>query len=318
MWVEPDIRDDIITYIERMKQRSGFTLQYFLHHLGIGKSKYYSWVSRVGQVNNHNGSMPRYFWIKPDEQKKIISYCRNKLIEGYRRLTYMMLDSDIAWVSPSTTYRVLKSAGLLQRWSVPHRSSHGSGFVQPDGPNKHWHIDVSYINVRGSFLFLITILDGYSRKVIHHELRTHMQQHDVQITIQRALEKYPSAKPRLISDNGKQFKAKELKEYLRECGLRQIHTSPHYPQSNGKIERFHRTVKSEAVRQQSYLSIDDARRQIQAYIDYYNNVRLHSAVYYVTPEDMFTGKVKSILQTRQYKLNKARINRRNFTLAQSA
>jgi putative transposase len=318
MWVEPDIRDNVISYVEQMKFRSGLSLRYFLQHLGIGKSKYYSWRTRQGTINNHNGSQPRYFWIKPDEQDAIIFFSRDKLSEGYRRLTYMMLDADIAWVSPSTTYRVLKQAGLLQRWSVPRQYPRSSGFTQPDGPNKHWHIDVSYINVRGSFLFLITILDGYSRKVIHHELRTQMQQYDVQITIQRALEKYPQAKPRLISDNGKQFKAKELKEYLRECGLKQVHTSPHYPQSNGKIERFHRTVKSEAVRQQSYLSIEDARRQIQAYIDYYNNVRLHSAIYYVTPEDMFTGKANSILQTRQQKLDKARINRKNYTLTQIA
>ena len=305
-------------YVEKMKYQSGLPLKYFLHHLGIGKSKYFCWVNRLGRKNFHNGCMPRYFWIAPQEKDAILAYCREKLQEGYRRLTYMMLDEDIAWVSPSTTYRVLKSAGLLQRWSQPRKNSKGNGFVQPDGPNKHWHIDISYINVCGSFLFLIVILDGYSRKVIHHELRTQMAQYDVQITIERALEKYPDAKPHLISDNGKQFKAKELKEYLRECGLKQIFTSLYYPQSNGKLERFNQTVKNEAVRKQSYLSIEDARNQIQAYIEYYNTVRLHSAIYYVTPEDMFSGKARTILNTRQEKLDKVRKIRRNNTLNQSA
>lgn len=318
MWVEPDIRDDVVTYIEEMKQRSGFPLYYFLEHLQIGKSKYYSWLLRRGLFNNHNGRMPRSFWIKQEERQAIISYCRDKISEGYRRLSYMMLDADIAWVSPSTTYRVLKGAGLIQRWSGMHQSPRGSGFTQPQGPNRHWHVDISYINVKGTFLFLITVLDGYSRKVIHHELRTTMQQYDIQITLQRAMEKYPEARPRLISDNGKQFQAKELKEYLRECGLRQVYTSPHYPQSNGKLERFHRTVKSEAVRKQSYLSIDDARKQIQDYITYYNTVRLHSAIFYVTPEDMFTGKAEFILKTRQQKLDKARLKRKNYTLIQSS
>ena len=209
MWVEPDIRDSVVAYIEGMKKRSGFPLKYFLDHLQIGKSKYYSWLLRCGRVNNHNGLMPRYFWINLEERSVIITYCRDKISEGYRRLSYMMLDADIAWVSPSTTYRILKQAGLIQRWSVSHQYPRGSGFSQPDGHNKHWHIDISYINVKGTFLFLITVLDGYSTKVIHHKLRTQMQQYDIQITVQRAMEKYPSARPRLISDNGKQFKAKE-------------------------------------------------------------------------------------------------------------
>jgi putative transposase len=300
-----------------MQNRSGLPLRYFLDRLGVGKSKYYSWQKRIGKANHHNGQIPRSFWIRPEERRAIIDYCKDRIEDGYRRLSYMMLDANIAWVSPSTTYRVLSSAGLLNRWSGKRNRAYGSGFNHPSGPNEHWHIDISYVNVQGSFLFMISILDGYSRMVIHHELRTRMQQYDVQITLERAREKYPDASPRLISDNGKQFKAKELKEYLRVCGLKQVYTSPHYPQSNGKIERFHRTLKSEAVRKQSYLSIDDARRQIASYIEYYNNKRLHSAIYYLTPVEMFEGKAEKRLRERQQKLDMAAQNRKNSLLFQT-
>jgi len=190
----------------------------------------------------------------------------------------------------------------------------GSGFIQPAAVHDHWHMDIAYVNVMGSFMFLISVLDGYSRMILHHELRTTMTGYDVQITLQRALEKYPDVHPNLISDNGKQFVAKDFREYLRDCGLKQVHTSVYYPQSNGKIERFHGTIKSEAIRKQSYLSINDARRQIDRYVHYYNEERLHSALYYLTPKEVFDGKTKQRLKERQNKLDKAAQMRRKLSL----
>lgn len=158
-------------------------------------------------------------------------------------------------------------------------------------------------------------MNGYSRKILHHELRRSMKQYDVQLTLQRAVEKYPDIQPVLISDNGKQFLAKEFKEFLRFCGLRHIHP-PHFPQSNGKMERFYSTIKFEAIRRQSYLSIDDTRRQMASDITYYNEKRLHSSVYYLTTEKMFEGKLEKRLKERQSKLDKALDKRKNYTLFQ--
>ena len=165
-------------------------------------------------------------------------------------------------------------------------------------------------------MFLISIPDGYSRMIVHHELRTTMTEYDVEITIQRALEKYPATHPRLITDNGKQsrYLSGDLKEYLRNCGLKQVRTSVYYPQSNGKIERFHGTIKSEAIRKQSYLSINDARRQIDGYIKIYNEERLHSAIGYLTPKEVFEGKMNQRLAERQKKLDQAMLNRVNLSL----
>lgn len=297
-----------------MTRRSLLSQQWFVKRIGIQMSKFQDWLKRYGQPNRHNGNNPRNWWIMDCEKEAIVEYSRERIGEGYRRLTYKMIDEDIAAVSPSTVYRILKTNGMLCRWNDKKSSSKGNGFKQPKAPHEHWHIDIAYVNVRGSFMFLISVLDGFSRMILHHELRTTMTEYDVQITLQRALEKYPGVHPRLISDNGKQFVAKDFKEYLRECGMKHVRTSVYYPQSNGKIERFHGTIKSEAIRKQSYLSGDDARRQIADYIRIYNEVRLHSALYYLTPKEVFRGKTKQRLEERQNKLDKAAQIRRKLSL----
>jgi len=150
------------------------------------------------------------------------------------------------------------------------------------------HTDIKYVNFRGTFLFLISVIDGYSLYIVHHELRMNMQEFDVEITVQRALEKYPFAKPRLITDNGSQFISKDLAEYLKQAGLQNIRTSIAYPQSNGKIERYHRTIHEECLRTKSLIDLDDARKSRHGgteFIDYYNTKCLHSSLFYLTPND---------------------------------
>lgn len=214
----------------------------------------------------------------------------------------MMLDDNIAAVSPSTTYRVLKSMGLLNRWNKIKKSTKGNGFDQPTTVHQHWHTDIKYVNFRGTFLFLISVIDGYSRYIVHHELRTNMQEYDVQITIQRALEKYPLAKPRLITDNGSQFISKDFAEYLKQAGLQHIRTSIAYPQSNGKIERYHRTIHQECLMTKSLIDLDDAREQIAGFIGYYNTKRLHSSLFYLTPDDFLNDRITEKLEVRNTKL----------------
>jgi transposase InsO family protein len=274
--------------------------------IGITSSKYYSWIDRHELPNNHNGFIPKKHWILDREREAIINYARLHSGEGYRRLTYMMIDDNIVAVSPSTTYRVLKSAGLLNRWNKVKRSSKGNGFDQPTLPHQHWHTDIKYVNFKGTFLFLISVIDGYSRYIVHHELRTNMQEYDVQITVQRALEKYPSVKPRLITDNGSQYISKDFAEYLKFVGLQHIRTSIAYPQSNGKIERFHKTIHEECLMTKSLIDLDDARKQIDEYINYYNNNRLHSSLFYLTPDDFLNGRITEKLETRNTKLQLAK------------
>jgi transposase InsO family protein len=227
----------------------------------------------------------------------------------------MMLDENVVAVSPSSVYRTLKKAGMLNRWNKVKTSSKGSGYKQPGMVHSEWHIDIKYVNFKGTFLFLISIIDGYSRYIIHYELRTHMQEHDVQLTMQRALEKYPSVKPRLITDNGSQFISKDFAEYMRQVGLQHIRTSVAYPQSNGKIERYHRTIHEECLQKKSLINLDDAKQQIFKYIEYYNKKRLHSSLNYLTPEDYLLGRVDERLSIRENKLESAAKNRIQVRMA---
>jgi len=217
----------------------------------------------------------------------------------------MMLDQNIVAVSPSSTWRVLSKAGLLQKWNQKP-SLKGTGFVQPLLPHDHWHVDVSYLNISGTFYYLCSFLDGCSRSIIHWEIREQMAEKDIEIILQRAKEKYPAARPRIISDNGPQFIAKDFKEFIRISGMTHVRTSPFYPQSNGKLERFHKTIKSECIRPGTPLSLDDARRIAEKYIEHYNTVRLHSAIGYVTPSDKLNGRDKEIFKERDRKLEEAR------------
>ena len=259
--------------------------------------------------------MPRDHWLTDDEWQRICAFARANPTEGYRRLTFMMLDADVVACSPSSVYRVLKANGLLAG-STPNITKKGTGFVQPLQPHEHWHIDVSYLNVAGTFYFLCSILDGCSRFIVHHEIREKMEESDVQTIIQRAREAYPDAKPRIISDNGPQFIARDFKEFIRIAGMTHVKTSPYYPQSNGKIERWHKTLKGECIRIKVPLSLDDARRLVAEYTDHYNTVRLHSAIGYVAPRDKLDGRDKAILAERDRKLAEARERRKQLRLTE--
>jgi transposase InsO family protein len=156
---------------------------------------------------------------------------------------------------------------------------------------------------------LCSILDGYSRFLVHWDLRERMTEADIEIVLERAKEQYPGVKPRIISDNGPQFIAKDFKEFIRISGMTHVRTSPYYPQSNGKIERWHKSLKGECIRTGTPLSLEDARRLVQGYVEHYNNVRLNSAIGYVTPKDMLAGHQQEIQAERDLKLEAARKQR---------
>ncbi len=221
----------------------------------------------------------------------------------------MMLDEDVVAVAPSTTYRVLSSAGVLDRWNVK-ASKKGTGFNQPSAPHKHWHVDIAYLNVAGTFYYLCTLLDGFSRVIIHWEIREAMTEADVEVIIQRVQEKYPQAHPRIISDNGPQFIARDFKTFIRIAGMTHVRTSPYYPQSNGKIERWHKTLKTTTIRPKSPESLDEARRAVEAFVQHYNCARLHAAIGYVAPADKLAGREQAIWDRRDRQLEAARDNRR--------
>lgn len=312
--MEPDVRDGVVHYVEHMTSLTAYSRRELMAMIGLYPGRYYQWKKRLGRFNRHNGCIPKSHWLLNAERRAIEEYCEDKLEEGYRRLTYMMLDEDIVAVSPSTTYRVLKEAHLLNRWSRSE-GNEKPGFRQPIHVHQHWHVDISYVNILGSIFFLITVLDGRSRYVVAHDLRTHMGEYDVETVIQKARERFPDARPRIISDNGPQFISKDFKEFIRVSGFSHVRTRPYYPQSNGKLERYHATIKGEEIRRNSYVSIKDARRRIARYVDRYNTRRLHSSVYFLTPQDVLCGREEERISERERKLEDARAHRQRVRQA---
>ena len=302
------MRDQVIDFVAEWSGKTELPATKFLTWLELGQSKYFDWKKRYGKVNEHNSLVPRDHWLTAEEIAAIEEFARAHPLDGYRRITYMMMDADIVAVSPSSVFRVMKRAGLLQQWNRTP-SKKGTGFAQPLAPHEHWHIDIAYLNICGTFYYLLCVLDGCSRYIVHWDIREAMTEKDVEQILQRARELVPEAKPRIISDNGPQFVAREFKEFVRISGMTHVRTSPYYPQSNGKLERFHHTLKAEVIRPKTPLSLEDAKRIVKEFIADYNQRRLHSSIGYVAPLARLEGRHTQIHAERERKLETARQRR---------
>ena len=298
----------MVDFTGHWAEKSGLTIEQLLGWLELSAGKFYDWRQRYGQANQHNGRVPRDFWLQEGEKQAILDFQELYPLEGYRRLTYMMIDCDIVAVSPTSVFRVLRDAGRLRHWNL-RPSKKGTGFEQPLAPHEHWHVDIAHINIHGTFFYLCAVLDGASRYLVAWSLQESMTEADVEILLQRAKEKFPAARPRVISDNGPQFIAKDFKEFIRISGMTHVRTSPYYPQSNGKMERWNKSIKSECIRPGVPLSQEDAERLIEQYVQVYNEQRLHSAIGYVTPQAMLEGRQAEIHAARDRKLELARQRR---------
>lgn len=306
-------------YISTMQIKTGFSLGYFLSHLELSKSKYYNWRTRIGKENCHNGKIPKQHWHTPEEEKAVISYVKKHISstdryfrDGYRRLTYRMIDEGVSALYPSSVYRILKKNNLLNTWNKKKTNSKGSGYKQPKNPHQQWHIDIKYIFFGKRFYFLISIIDGYSRFIVNHGLFENMKTKTITMLIQEAKDKFKGVAPRIISDNGPQFISKEFNQFIKFIEFTHVKTSVGYPQANGKIERFHGTINREFYKITPMFNYKDAVNKINQYIFFYNFNRLHSALFYLTPYDFLKNKINKKLNIRETKLDMARKNRTQY------
>lgn len=298
----------MVDSVERLCKLTGLPRYPMIAHLGIVRTKYFDWVKRQGTPTRHNAAVPRDFWITPEEKEAILAYHAAHPLDGYRRLSMMMLDASVASVSPATVYRILRQANVIDK-HPESTSTRGRGFVQPQNPHAHWHVDVTYINICGTFYYLCSVLDGFSRAIVHHSLREKMTSADVEAIIQKACERHPESRPRIISDNGPQFVAKDFKTFIRLTGMTHVRTSPYYPQSNGKIEAWHKNMKNRTIRNISPRDFPHACEMVAAFVVNYNENRLHSALGYITPYAMLRGEGPAIFARRRQKLIAARAHR---------
>jgi putative transposase len=299
----------VVDFVRAWSAKTEIAADRFVAWIGVARGKFFEWKKRYGKANEHNALVPRDHWLLDEEKRAIIGFHDKFPLEGYRRLAFMMIDRNVVAASPSSVYRVLAAAGLLDRWNKKP-SKKGTGFIQPLRAHQHWHIDISYLNLGGTFYYLCSILDGASRAIVHWEIREQMTETDVECILARAHEAHSNERPRIISDNGPQFIAKDFKEFIRLTGMTHVRTAPYYPQSNGKIERWHKTLKADAIRPGQPNTLDDARALVARWVEHYNTVRLHSAIGYIAPADFLAHRSAAIWAERDTKLEAAREARR--------
>lgn len=308
-----EIERDVVHTIEWLHGRTGISRRRLLKMAELQPSRYNRWRQQPDRMHElgtrKTGSTPR---LLPEEQDAIIAYREEIKHSGrsvsYRIQTYEMLDRDIVAVSESTVYRTLKPGGYLSRRDDKEPSKKGTGFIQPRAVHEHWHTDISYLWEFGYRRYLVSVLDGFSRAILHHKVLTTMGTGDIELVLQRTHELYADAKPKLITDNGSQFISNQFKGFLADKGFTHVRTSTNYPQANGKIERQFRTIKEE-LRAKSILSCEDMEQQIQEIIDEYNFRRYHSALGYVAPMDVVLGRDPNIKLQRRRKLDEAAAKR---------
>jgi len=277
--------------------------------LGINRKKFYEWKQVYGTPRQYSNNFSRENMITDEEKNNVISFYQEHTNDGYRRCAYMMIDQGVAYVQPSSVYRILKEACVMRSFKRKP-SKKGTGFVQPSKAHEQWHSDISNVTAGDTVYHLINIIDGYSRTVIAWALRESMKVADVNIVFQKAKERYPDARPRCISDNGSQYKCKEFAQFISRNEYSHTTTSPYYPQSNGKQERWHGSIKRECIRVQCPLDKKDAVKIIGNYVEYYNQTRLHSAINYIAPLDKLNGRESAILTDRDKKLEMAKLQRK--------
>ena len=301
----------LLATVERAQEQSGQPLSWILSELGLTRSVYYDWLERLKEGTLVDRVVvPRSpLAVLLEEVEAVVDYAKTQPREGYRRLTWMMIDGDIAYLTPSTVYRILDRYDLLYRWKRPE-PGYGRKVPEATYPNEVWHVDLMYLWVRGRWYFLVSVLDSYSRFIVHWELALSMRAQEIAEIIAVALERVPGKKPRIVRDNGSQFLAKEWREVIRHFELEEIPIRARHPESNCRIERYHRSVREEAFGDRELENLYQARDLLRQWVSYYNQERLHSALNYLRPVDYYEGAPEALLAQRKRKLTEAATRRK--------
>jgi len=277
---------------------------------GLARSTYFGWFDDGGKLippkeRKHQHSKK----VLDAEVKAVVQYRELHRDIGYRKLTWQMIDENIAFLSESAVYEILKSHGMLG-WSSGYGPPAEKEYKNKSKyPHHHWHTDLAYIKINGVFYFLIMMLDGYSRFLLDWDLLGDMNGKSVEEFVLKVREKYPDRKPMLIHDNGSQFISNDFKKLVANIHLQSVRTRRNHPETNGKIERLNGIVKSEAIRPNSPQSYIEAWEILNDYQYQYNYQRLHSGINYLRPSDVFFGRRDIILNERVEKIKTARQKR---------
>lgn len=302
------VKAELLELVATARARTGWTVRRILPHLGLTRARYREWTRRAARdaLTDQRPLAHLRDGILAEERDAVVAFALAHPRDGYRRLAMMMLDADVACLSASTVYRILDADDLLARWK--RSRSVGQAPPRATRPHERWHTDVMYLRVQDTWYFLVTVIDAYSRYIVHWELLTTMRAADVELVVQEALER-TGARPQVVTDSGSQFTSAEFKSLVRRFALAHIRIRPYHPESNGVIERFHRSTR-EALDGQTLRTLGQARALLGEWVRYYNEERLHAALGYLPPAEYYAGDPAARQAGRRAKLERAARHRR--------
>jgi len=293
-----------------------------LSRVDISESTYYRWKRKFkrgglkGLADNTSRAGNAWNRLLPKEEEKIFEIAGCHPEWSSREISCHITDNCKFWVSESTVYRYLKRRGLIKPREVRTFPASSEYKRKTSRPNEMWQTDATYLLVkRWAWFFLITVLDDYSRRILAFKLQEAMDVKAFSEVIEMACEatgidNVPvGEKPNILSDNGSALISKALGEYFETKGLGHILASPYHPQTNGKIERYHRSAK-ERINLFVYEDPDELRKEVEKFVDFYNAKRYHEALGNVTPDDVYFGRQESIFEKRKALKKKTLRNRR--------
>jgi transposase InsO family protein len=295
-----------------------------LAQLGLPKSTYYRWLRRQteGRLQDDKGSLPiPWNKLKPEEESRILTQARASPEISARQLALKLVDSEGWYVSESTVFRMLKREGLIKPAEIVGFKAGKEYHRKTKRPNELWATDCAHLKVIDwGWYYLVTVMDDYSRFILAWELKSDMAAASLIDVAQKAVDYTGMTdvpvedRTALLSDNGAGYLSRQFGEYLRLVGVRHIIASPYHPQTNGKIERYHRTIKGN-INLMHYEMPSELEEAIKAFIEYYNYWRYHEGLGDVTPYDVYTGRHFEIIQRRKEAKSKTLQARKDYNRA---
>jgi len=294
--------------IIRIVEGSELGVKQTLEELGISRSTFYEWYKNYLE-NGFDGLKPKVanrssFWnkISDNRRNEVVEIALDQAALSPRELAHHITDNHGWFISESSVYRILKERGLITSpaWILMQAADEYKD--KTSYINQQWQTDFTYFKIIGwGWYFLSTVLDDFSRYIITWELCKNMETDDAKRSIEEAITETGVNKdnmPRLLTDNGASYISNEFNNYLTEINMGHVRGAPYHPQTQGKIERYHRTMKN-IVKLENYFFPDDLRAKLAEFVDYYNNQRYHEALGNVTPADVYFGRAKQIKMQRQ-------------------
>ena len=315
--------------IIQLVERSHLPAKQTLDMLDIPRTTFYRWYARFrleGQdALRDKAPLPGRIWNRiPDAVRdSLITLALDRPELSPRELAVTFTDSEGYFVSESSVYRLLKAHDLITSPAFIVIKAASEFKDKTTAINQMWQTDFTYLKIIGwGWMYLSTILDDFSRYVIAWKLCTSMTSRDVTETLELALQASDCdqadvvQKPRLLSDNGSSYISSELADWITDNGMSHVRGAPYHPQTQGKIKRWHQTLKNRILLEHYFLP-GDLEKQIEAFVDHYNHQRYHESLKNLTPADVYFGRGQSILASRE-RIKKRTIAKRSLHYQQHA